>query len=150
MPLLPLLLFFLFFFGGMFLLVIFQAKRHREALALIATQQRAMQAELARLADLLEALVVEHPLEEAESGGLSAFGTDRPESPDEDASFVPGLEMMLSRGGETVPAEADDTGTAADGEKRGSAPARLSLGGDIEAPRDDRSVGGRGMPELKL
>ena len=56
MPLLPLLLFFLFFFGGMFLLVIFQARRHREALALLATQQRAMQAEVERLADLLENL----------------------------------------------------------------------------------------------
>lgn len=140
MPLLPLLLFFLFFFGGMFLLVIFQARRHREALALLATQQRAMQAEVERLADLLESLVAERPLtDEFEAEGAEEKrDTGFSESPGADASWVPGLEMMLSRGGEVTP------------EGPGGAPAHLSLrpaaaGGASGGVRENG-----GMPELRM
>lgn len=142
MPLLPLLLFFLFFFGGMFLLVIFQARRHREALTLLATQQRAMQAELARLADLLESLVAERPLDESGSDdGMGEWRPGRMESPEEEAGYVPGLEMMLSQGGEEFPDEA---------ERREDALFHLSLRADAPGTTSGDNRKGNGMPDLKL
>ncbi len=151
MPLLPLLLFFLFFFGGMFLLVIFQARRHREALTLLATQQRAMQAELARLADVLESLVAERPLDESGSDdGMGEWRPGRMESPEEEAAYVPGLEMMLSQGGEEFPDEAESGGMRAEAERREDALFHLSLRADDPGTTSGDNRKGNGMPDLKL
>ena len=99
-----------------------------------------MQAEVERLADLLESLVAERPLtDEFEAEGAEEKrATGFSESPDADASWVPGLEMMLSRGGEATP------------EGPGGAPAHLSLrpaaaGGASGGVRENG-----GMPELRM
>ncbi len=151
MSLLLLLLFFLFFFGGMFLLVIFQAKWHRDALTLIATQQRAMEAELVRLADLLETLVAERPLDESGSDdGMREWRSGQTESPEEDASYVPGLEMMLSQGGEEFPGEAESEGGRPEEERREDALSHLSLQADEAGKNSGDNRKGSGMPDLKL
>ena len=139
------------FFGGMFLLVIFQARRHREALTLLATQQRAMQAELARLADVLESLVAERPLDESGSDdGMGEWRPGRMESPEEEAAYVPGLEMMLSQGGEEFPDEAESGGMRAEAERREDALFHLSLRADDPGTTSGDNRKGNGMPDLKL
>lgn len=143
----------------MFLLVIFQAKWHRDALALIATQQRAMQAELARLADVLESLVADRPLDASEDASGDGIGSPegreewrsgQTQRPEEDASYVPGLDMMLSRGGEEFPNDAESGGICREAERTEGTLSRLSLRTDAPAKKTVDIGKGSGMPELKL
>ena len=152
MALLLLLLFCMFFFGGMFLLVIFQAGRHREALELIATQQRAMQAELSRLADILESLVAERPFEEDEAmdeeddqdsreSGKAGSGQGMP--------LEPGFELLLERGGEGRPAKSGGEAEYPENfEEDGLDRLFLRSGRNGSEQHSEKERGG--LPELKL